>query len=132
MADEGYSDDLSVTDQASLWRRVPPWHFIYDGNLQRWRASSAAFDNVPDGSPMSVALAEVVLAAGRTPNTVLAGHEGYALAAITAGLVRSCGQGVTRDPKSEEPAHALVFGPKPKSVQRRLAKGATWVFPPPV
>lgn len=126
-----FVDDLSITDAASLWRRIPPWHFVYDSNLQRWRPSSAAFDNDPDGAPMSVLLEEIVVAAGRVAPDCLIGHAGYALAAITAGLARTCQQGVARDATAEEPAHAVVFGPKPKSVQRRLAKRAVWVIAPP-
>ncbi len=79
---------------------------------------------------MSVVVGDLVLAAGREPGTVLTGHEGYALATFTAGLARACGQGVARDPTTKEPAHALVFGPKPKSVQRRLAKESVWLVPP--
>ena len=126
-----YVDDVSLADGASLWRRIPPWHLIYDANLDRWRPSSAAFDNDPDGGPMSVVVGDIALAAGRNPDTVLAGHSGYALAMITAGLVRECGQSIAADPLPTEPAHAVVFGPKPKSVQRRLAKQSIWVVPPP-
>ena len=126
-----YKNDLSIADAARLWRRIPPWHFVFDGNLQRWRPSSAAFDNDPDGSPMSALLEELVLARGRSPIEALSGFEGYGLAAITAGLARACGQGVAHDPTPQEAAHAVVFGVKPKSIQRRLAKGSIWVVPPP-
>lgn len=131
MTRDRYSDDLSIPDQAVLWRRIPPWHFVFNANLQHWRPSSAAFDNDPDGNPMSVILAEAALEAGRTPVVVLSSHEGYGMAAIMAGFARACGQGVARDPVPEEPAHAVVFGPKPKSVRRQLAKEAAWVLPPP-
>jgi hypothetical protein len=127
-----FTDDASLRDEINLWRRIPPWHVIFDENLQRWRPSSAAFDNDADGEPMSVVIAEEALAQGRSPAALVVGHEGYGLASVTVGLVRACGQGVTRDPMPDEPAHALVFGPKPKSVQRRLAKGAVWVIPPPL
>ncbi len=80
---------------------------------------------------MSVVLGDEVLAAGRDPASVLTGHDGFALAAIPAAVVRSCGQGVMRDPMPGEPHHALVYGYKPKSVQRRFAREATWVIPPP-
>src|SRR5437879_3690071 len=125
-----YTDDASIADTARLWRRIPPWHFIYDANLERWRPSSAVFDNDPDGGPMSVLLEDVVITSGRDAASALADHPGYALAAITAGLARACQQGVARDPTPSEPAHAVVFGPKPKSAQRRLAKQSSWVIPP--
>ena len=78
---------------------------------------------------MSVVLAEAV--GGRSGAEILTGHEGFALAAVSVGVVRACGLGVVRDPLESEPAHALVVGPKPKAVQRRLAKAAAWVVPPP-
>jgi hypothetical protein len=31
---------------------------------------------------------------------------------------------------SDEPAHAVAFGEKPKRTQRKLAKGSRWVIPP--
>src|SRR5262245_34131208 len=124
-------DDTSISDAALLWRRIPPWHFIYDQNSQRWRPSSAAFADDPDGGPMSVVLADAILAAGRTAVSVLTGHDGYGLVAVPVSLVRECSQGVVRDPLPQEPAHAFVFGPKPKSVQKRLAREAVWVIPPP-
>jgi len=125
------ANDASIRDDADLWRRIPPWHFIYDENLERWRPSSSAFADDPDGHPMSIVLAEVATAVGRGPVQILTGHEQFTLASITAGLARECGQGVVRDPLPDEPAHGLVIGPKPKSVQRRLAKAAAWVIAPP-
>ncbi|MFN8556142.1 MAG: hypothetical protein U0531_01900 [Dehalococcoidia bacterium] len=72
---------------------------------------------------MSVTIAEPAA----RPDAELAGHEGFALAAITAGLVRSCGLGVARDLLPTNPAHGLVFGRKTRSVLRRLAREARWV-----
>ena len=51
-------DDPTIPDLAELWRRIPPWHLVKDDNLGRVRPSSAAFDNHPNGSPMSVLLAQ--------------------------------------------------------------------------
>jgi hypothetical protein len=130
MESGGYSDDLTVPNEAQLLRRIPRVHFIKDEISGRVRPSSAAFDNDPDGSPMSVVLADVLPQIGHSPADVLTGHEGYALASIAAGLARECGQGVARDPLPEEPAHALVFGEKPRRIRRNLAKGACWVIPP--
>ena len=127
MVGAGYGDDPSIPDEAELWRRIPPWHFYYDENLARWRPKSSAFDDDDGSSPMSVFIATE--ASG--PETALAGHEGYALAAFEARLARECGQAVVRDPLPESPAHAVVVGRKTGSVKRRLARGATWVVPPP-
>ncbi len=37
MTHKEYVDDSSLADATSLWRRIPPWHFVYDANLQRRR-----------------------------------------------------------------------------------------------
>ena|SRR5688500_5066970 len=123
-------DDLSILDTASLWRRIPPWHFVFDHNLNAFRPSSAAFDDHPTGSPMSVVLGDELLAQGRTPDSALADCTAFALASFTAGLARSKGQGIMRKPQPEEPAHAEVFGLKSNSVRRALAKGSVWVIAP--
>jgi hypothetical protein len=130
MGNGGYSDDPTIHDEAELWRRIPPWHFVKDENVGQVRPSKAAFDNHQNGSPMSVVLADVVTESGRDPSAVLAGHEGFALAAITAGLARQCEQGVARGPLSDEPAHAVVFGKKTDGVKKRLARGSRWIVPP--
>ncbi|HVX60815.1 MAG TPA: hypothetical protein VHC19_09440 [Pirellulales bacterium] len=130
MAEQNYIDDSSIADVAVLWRRIPPWHFVLDENIGRFRPSSAAFENHPNGSPMSVVLADEVAASGRSPQDVLAGHARFALAAFTAGLARQCQQGVMREPLLEEPAHAVVFGEKRKRIRQLLAKSATWEVPP--
>lgn len=121
------TDDPSIPDDEELWRRIPPHHFFFDDADGRLRPASAAFDNDPDGSPMSVFLASGTPG----PDAALAGHDGHALAAITAGLARANGQGVVRAPLPGLPSHAHVEGPKPKSIQRRLARAARWVVPPP-
>jgi len=107
-------------------------HFVPESG--RVRASSAAFDDDPDGSPMSVVLVDVLVARGGGPQHVLEGHEGFALAEITAALGRQNGQRILRDPQPGGPAdqaHALVAGRKTKSVRRRLAEGSRWVVAPP-
>jgi hypothetical protein len=130
MASNGYRDDPSIEDTSALWRRIHPKQVIQDRNLGRWRPSSAAFQDSSNGSPMSVMLAEIVEETGRGPREVLFAHPGYRLASIEAGLARRCEQGVARDPLPIEPAHAVVFGDKPKRIQRALAMGAIWVTVP--
>ena len=127
MAYDDYSDDPTIPDDAELWRRIPPWHFVPDENSGQIRPSSATFEDHPDGSPMSVLLATE---AG-DPQHTLAGHQAFALASITAALARGLGLGVARAPLTDEPAHAVVFGRKNKRVSRRLALGSRWIIPPP-
>ena len=108
-------DDKSILDEAQLWRRIPPWHIVEDKNYGGKRISKAAFEDHPDGSPMSVVLGDEVLAAGRDASSIIAGHEGFCLASVTAALARSLKQGVVRSPLEDEPAHAEVFGNKTDS-----------------
>ena len=80
---------------------------------------------------MSVVLGDEVLARGRTPGSILAGHHGFGLVSFLAGLARSLEQGVMRKPLPDEPAHAEVFGKKTKRVQRAFAKNCNWVVEMP-
>ena len=126
-----YVDDPTTGDDAPLWRRVPPRHFVFDDNLGIWRPSSAAFEDHPDGSPMSVVLGQEVLAEGRTTDSVLDGYDEFGLVSFPAELARVAGQGIMRRPLAEEPAHAEVFGKKTRSVKKALAKNCQWLVAPP-
>lgn len=130
MANNLYVDDVTIDDGSLLWRRIPPWQVVFDENLGRVRPSSAAFDDHPNGSPMSVLIAADVLSSGRTADSVIQPFAGFAMASFTAGLARSCQQGVARQPLEDEPAHAIVFGRKSGSVTKRFAKESCWVVPP--
>ena len=132
MTAQGLGDDVSIRDECELFRRVminPGVHIIWDNNLGRWRPTSAAFRDHKNGSPMSVVLGDILVELGRTPDDVLDGHVGLALAVITAGLARQNNQGVVKDPLPEEPAHAHVVGEK-KKASRAMAKAAGWVVDP--
>lgn len=131
MPTASYADDPSVRDEAELLRRIPPEHVVPDQNQGGIRISSAAFTDHPNGSPMSVVLAEVLAGTGRSSQDVLVGLQGFALAMITAGLARECHQGIAREPLEDEPAHGVVFGRKTRAVMRGLASAARWVIPPP-
>lgn len=130
MAPERLVDDATITDDSDLWRRINQFWVIRDENAGGVRVSSAAFDDSRDGSPTSILLATIVRESGRTEMDVLAGFDGYALANLRAGEARRCHQGVARDPLPDEPAHALLFGPKSKANKRCLACHATWIIWP--
>jgi hypothetical protein len=124
-------DDPSIRDDVRLLRRIIPEWVVADHNTNSKRVSSAAFSNssgehgIEEG--MSVFLEDVLAAEGRTPASVLKGYESNALIAITAGWVRSLGQGVVRDPLPDETAHAQVMGDKNANMRRKLAKNYEWV-----
>ena len=120
-----------MADETALLRRIPPWHFYFDPKLERVRPRSAAFEDDDDGDPMSVYLRDVIGFESGDVERVIIGHEGYALASLTAGQTRSKHQTVHPDPLLEESSHAQVCGPKPESVRRWFAKEAAWVLSPP-
>lgn len=126
-----FQDDDSIPDDAVLWRRIPPspgW-VTYDDNLGYKRPSSGAFDDHPNGSPMSVLIADEC----EGPEEALEGNEGFYLVEFTAGDVRALEppQGVVPAPRPDQPAHAHVCGRKTYSVRSTLAKElADWVVGP--
>jgi hypothetical protein len=134
---DNFPDDPSVPNDTSLFRRIPPWHHVFDENLNRWRPSSAAFQDDGDADPMSVYLSSVLTAEQRDPSTVLAGHVGYSLASISAGLARSKDQTVHPDPLPAESSHAVVCGEKgtnrKNAPRKAFALQAVWIVlnPPP-
>lgn len=126
-----HTDDPTIAPDDPLWRRIPPTWVVFDENLGRKRPTSAAFDNARNGSAMSVVLGRTVQESGRTPESALASHRDFLLASITAGLARQLGQIVARDPLPDEPAHAVVAGPKTGRVRTTFARQAIWILPPP-
>lgn len=125
-------DDLSIADDEVLLRRIhPAWVTYNDDNPLQSRISSAAFQNYPNTDTMSVQLQSILHERGESAVNMLIGHDGYGIAAITAGHVRSCSQGVIRAATDVEPAHCHVLGPKKQSsVKREIAKGATLLIAP--
>jgi hypothetical protein len=124
-----FPDDPKVSGDEVLFRRIPPRHFFLDENLGCTRPSSAAFEDDADGDPMSVYLAGVIAGEGRPPDSVLAGHVGFALAGLPARTARDQRQTVHPDGR-DDTAHAVVCGPKTSSRRRAFAKLCHWVIPP--
>jgi hypothetical protein len=125
-----YVDDPTIGDGAPLWRRIPPCHFVFDQNLGRYRPSTAAFEDHPNGTPMSVILGQELIDSGRAVNSALADHKEFALASFAAGFARAHGLGIVRRPLTKEPAHAEVFGRKTQSVKKALARTCEWIIQP--
>ncbi len=121
-------DNPSILDDDNIWRRIPPQHLIEDSNaLGGYRISSAAFDDSPDGTPMSGFWERLHQQMGLNENDALSGHENFSLASFKAKLARQLEQGIQHDPTEDAPAHVLVFGPKRKPIKRGLAAGAHWL-----
>lgn len=137
-----YVDDPSISDETLLYRRVlkksdpPVRQIIWDGINKCWRPSSAAFSDHKNGSPMSVGLGDALEQHGLTPDSLLAGHEDFALVCFEAKVVRSKGLGIIRRPiPPKELAHGEVFGKKTKGVKNALVNNSAWhgdpELPPP-
>lgn len=107
-------------------------HFYYDRRLERYRPSSAAFEDDSDGDPMSVYRMDVITIEQGTVERVMVGHAGFGLVALEAGRFRSKQQTIFPDPLPEESSHSKVCGPKTDSRRRWFAKQASWVIPPPM
>lgn len=130
MSPSGKQDDPTIADDDRLLRRIFPDWWVPDEKASGMRLSTAAFDDYPDGSPMSVHLGSVLERLGLPNESVLRGHEGYGLAELSAGTVRSLGQGIVRMPEPDWPAHAGVVGRKTYSVQKKLRQDAILLVPP--
>lgn len=128
-----FPDDRTISDGVELLRRIPPRHFHFDQNLGEVRPSSAAFEDDPDGDPMSVYRRDIIKSENGDVRRVMIGHEseGYGLVALTAGRVRSKRQTVFPDPLPQESSHSKVCGPKSKGTRRYFSRQSKWVIPPP-
>lgn len=129
---EMFPNDPAVAHEAALLRRIPPWHFYYDKKLGRTRPRSAAFEDDEDGDPMSVYRHSVIDLEGGDVRRIMVGHQGFALASLTAGQFRSKDQTVFPDPLPEESSHTKICGPKSESARRWFATQSAWVIAPQV
>jgi hypothetical protein len=114
-------DDLSIGDEEVLWRGIHP-HQIVQQAGGAFRPGSFAFqDNTPFGE-LSVHIALLT-----DQVRILKNYPDQSLAAITAGLPRSLGYSVVRDPTADDPSHALICPSPTRSHARLVAKQAVWV-----
>lgn len=104
-------DDLSITNDALLWRRLHPIWVIQNDDGS-YRVSSAAFK---DGQHE----VSVNLAALTTIEDTLAGFPDRGIAELQAGIPRSLGHALVRDPEPDNPAHALICEPVPHPSKQR-------------
>ena len=126
-------DDLSITDDCRLLRRIPaqPNVFIHwDANRRVWGISSQAFRNHKTQNAISVNLESVLFDLGLAPEAAILDPDKYALAAVTVGRARGLMQTVQRRPEPGDESHAHMSGDKPKSVQQALASSAEWIVAP--
>ena len=124
-------DDESIQDNDLLWRRIvniADW--VKRASNGSYRVSSAAFIDGIDGE-VSVCLAALTFQEG-----VLLNRPDDGLVEIEAGIPRSLGHAIVRDPTPEDPSHALIC-PSPnknpstrKRDARAMAVAAKWLVKP--
>jgi hypothetical protein len=124
------ADDNTIANDWRLFRRISPEWLVPDGAGGN-RVSSQAFQNHPTNPlAFSVHIERVLQDLGLPYETIIAGHSGYSVVAITAALVRQHKQVIQRAADVADPAHAHVLGLKPGSVKKAFSKAAVWVIPP--
>ena len=115
-------DDVSISDDEVVLRRVAENFVTDDQNIQRLRPSTQAFkQDGPDG------LVSVYLISETDPATVAdEGPEKY-LASIRVGVLRELGLGVVRDLSSGGLGHCVITGRKTKGRLNQIVRKAEWV-----
>lgn len=116
-------DDQSIGNAERLWRRVHPDQIDWTANPPI--ISTAAFNTV-DGLSVS-------LASETTLEILTRDYTEDSVVEFQVGLARSLGCTIERDPTPEDPAHALVWGPRArgrlqKSQQNSLRNAARVVL----
>ena len=95
-------DDRSIGNNERLWRRVHPFQIDWTANPPR--VSSGAF-NTSEGLSVSIALETTIESLTRN-------YPEDSVVEFDVGFTRSLGCIIERDPTQDDPAHALVWGPK--------------------
>lgn len=129
-------EEVSETDTS--FRRVPPVLVVTDPKAPGGRrASSAAFDDDPDGSSMSAYIRSIVDRLGLSEIDVVHGKPArWGVAAIPVAKLINEEQRVEHDPIVDsatphpcDPAHALVHGDKSQKKRReRIAAASPLVY----
>jgi len=114
-------DDPTIGNDEILWRRiVPDWLCREtDGTV---RPAKVAFIDRLSGE-VSVHIASIM----QDSSLALQGRPQDSLVAIRAGLPRSLGLAIVRDPKTEDPSHALICPSPTPGKARQIAKQSTWI-----
>ena len=135
MTDES-TDDLSITDDEGLLRRVPnqPNMVKYDDNIKAYRPTSVCFcDRETQDKELSITLEKSLNDNGENTEAAIQNYPGFGLARLLTGVVRNSitpQQIITRNPTDEDPHHGLIIGNKTKSTKKNLAKQATLIITP--
>jgi len=129
-------DDLSITDDEGLLRRVPnqPNMVKYDENIKAYRPTSVCFcDRETKDKELSITLEKSLTDSGERTESATQNNPGFGLARLLTGVVRdniTPQQIITRAPTDADPHHGLIIGDKTKSTKKNLAKQAVLIITP--
>jgi len=130
-------DPSAIPNEVRLFRRISPAMIVYDGNQDRWRATSQNFQDSKDGTPMSVFAENIADEHGELPAHFLLGRwSDWGLAAVVAGHMRELGQRVYPDPHNQDAedrfeSHSAVAGnKKAQNIRKRMSDRAELIIVP--
>jgi hypothetical protein len=126
MSQEECKDDLSITAETRLFRRVHPNQLVTDENTGFCRLSSSVFKDVD----LSVDIESIMRSIGKSPEACLTRNPHHKLIAVTAGAARGLQLAVCFSPTEDNPSHGLIYGPKSKATRYKLIEVSEWVIPP--
>jgi hypothetical protein len=122
-------DDLSISGEELVVRRVPELGYVFDQNVGRTRPTGNTY--LQDGRDGLTSVHRLSLT---TPAEVHAlGQEPY-LAVIRVQALRDEGLGIIFKPKPGQPGHCDITGHKGGNLLKRIARKAWWQqeFAPPL
>jgi hypothetical protein len=126
MCQPARQDDLTITNEERLFRRIHLSQIVKDDDTGRARVSSGAFTD----KELSINIESVLIGNGEAVDTCLRNYRGHKLVCFTAGQARQLQQIVCRDPISPDNlSHGLVYGSKSRRIREGLRDSAEWVIP---
>lgn len=120
----------AIPEGSDFLRRIRPDWIVAKYNLGLWEVSSNAFQPRPESQAMSVTIEGDFSSVADAIAIAMGAHVGYGLVRLPAGVISDLLLTVERDPRPENPAHALIRGTKPRGVRKSLASRAEWVINP--
>lgn len=110
------TDALEPEDR--IYRRLLPTHYVPDGNQERMRPSSAAFERRPNEAHASCYIDSLLVDNGLQPADVLDGQERLGLVRVGVDCLRDHGRDAAPDPDTDpdkphkcDPAHGKLIEP---------------------
>jgi len=120
-------DDLTITNDERLFRRIHLTQIVKDDDTGQARVSSSAFKD----KELSINIESILLGGGDTVHACLRNYKVHKLVCFTAGHARQLQQIVCGDPEPpDNMSHGLVCGSKSsRRVYEGLRDSAEWVIP---